>query len=113
MTWAKQIGPALLFRSNDADFEIGKFHLKKERNRCQRMPCALKQAHNTGEIDVTFEAFMSSEHMCLLVCLFFVQEEINLYGNGEMNKDSIFWMANQDPGDAFYVQHLFTEGMFI
>lgn len=65
MTRAKQVGPALLFRSNNADFEIGKFRLKVEWDSCQGMPCALKGAHNIWEIDVTWETFMSSVHMCV------------------------------------------------
>lgn len=65
VTRAKQVGPGLLFRSNNADFEIGKFRLKVERDSCQGMPCASKQTHNIWEIDVTWETFMSLEHMCV------------------------------------------------
>lgn len=55
---------ALRFRSSNADFEVGKFRLKMERDSCQRMPCALKQGDNIWEIDVTCEAFI------LRVCVF-------------------------------------------
>lgn len=70
VVWAKCGGPALAFTSSNADSENRKkFCLKMERDACQGMPWALKQAHNTWEIDVTREAFLSLEHMC--TCFFF------------------------------------------
>lgn len=64
---AKRMDPALPFRSNNADFDIGKFRLKMERDSCQRMPRSKL---------ITFERLMlpvrhlSLDHMCILVSPF-------------------------------------------
>lgn len=68
---AKRVRPALAFTSNADFWKSEKFRLKTERDPCQGMPWALKQAHNVWEIDVTRGAYMSSEHMRSSACLFF------------------------------------------
>lgn len=51
--------------------KIGKFCLKMERDACQGMPWALKQAHNIWEIDVTREGFVIGAHVHIV--LFFLR----------------------------------------
>lgn len=57
-----------------------------ERDPCQGLPWAWKQAHNIWEIDVTREAFTSSEHMCTLVCLFLGWNELMSNRSGTHEK---------------------------
>lgn len=106
---AKRVRPALAFTSNNADFwKSEKFRLKTERDPCQGMPWALKQAHNVWEIDVTRGAYMSSEHMRSSACLFFFfcrQGEKNLSEKCVKSCSSILTRIPrvfQDSGDSCY-----------
>lgn len=108
---AKRVRPALTFTSNNADFwKSEKFRLKTERGPCQGMPWALKQARNVWEIDVTHEAYMSSEHMhtsaCLLFIYFFAHRVKRIWVKScSPTLTRISWIF-QDSGDSCYPCYL-------